>query len=118
VQQSASACQLFVFLRHCAAVDIRRGWATQKLAFPARRQSVPMSPLRPVTLLVIGSPKVGREVKPVRKPRRNDPPWRPQRAIPQVDRQELIRCAQEWRDQSRLQVEEMLTEARLRLRAA
>jgi hypothetical protein len=44
-------------------------------------------------------------------------PWRPQRAIPAGDRNELRRRAQEWREAVRPQAQAMIIEARLRIAA-
>jgi hypothetical protein len=45
---------------------------------------------------------------------RPDQPWRPQRAIPAGDRNELRRAAEEMRKANRGRVEEMIAEARAR----
>jgi hypothetical protein len=50
--------------------------------------------------------------------RPNDAPWPVKQGIPsQLDRETLRRRVQKWRDANRARVEEMLTEARMKLAA-
>jgi hypothetical protein len=77
------------------------------------------APLSVIVLLPFtgGSPKTTREVKPVWKPRRNDPPWPRRQPIPVDQREALKRRAEQLRHATRPQVETMLENARA-MRAA
>jgi hypothetical protein len=83
-----------------------------------------MNAPRPVIILIDAQGDRGcwRRSKPEdrrhHKAIRRAEPWRPQRAIPAGDRDELRRAAEEMRRLNRARVEEMLAEARMCLRAA
>jgi hypothetical protein len=94
-------------------------------AVPARRrQSVQalMNAPRPVIILIDarGDRGVFKKIDYRRHHRavRKDQPWRPQRAIPSWDRDELRRRAQEWRDSVRPRAEALKAAGQAMLRAA